>query len=100
MSTKQSDTRKKYGVSKAPIPATKAFVKDMEHFQTQGIDGKSWILLNVKDGTRVSVNTYSGNAGKGFKAKPMPIPEADALTKLTKGYAEVPVDGCPVAIQA
>lgn len=98
MATKSADMRKKYGVSKTPIPATRAFVKDMDHFQDKGIDGKSWILINDNEGTRTSVNTYDGNAGKGFKAKAIPMPaDEKGVHQMLKGYTEVDVATCPVA---
>lgn len=98
MATKSSDLRKKYGVNKAPIPATRAFVKPLDHFQDQGIDGKAWILFNEDEGTRVSVNTYNGNAGKGFRVQTHGIPaDEKEIAILTKGYTEVKVSDCPVA---
>lgn len=100
MSTQSSQDRKRFGVSKAPIPTTRAFVKDIEHFknQTPPIHAQAWILMDEREGTRVSVNTYDGNAGKGFVAQPHPIPaDEKSLHQLTKGYTEVDPSTCPVA---
>ncbi len=98
MATKDSDLRKKYGQSKAPLPATKVFKKDMEHFKEKGIDASAWIIFDETRGVRVSANTYSGNAGKNFKANELPIPsEEKDVTKLTKDYTEVAVADCPIA---
>ena len=97
---KVSDLRKKYGQDRVPIKATRVFVKDMEHFQTGGCDGKAWILIDDKAQTRVTVNTYNGNAGKGFKPQPKPLPDEAELARFLKAYKEVPIASCPVAEQA
>lgn len=100
MATKESDLRKQFGVSKAPIPTTRAFSKKMAHFEEKGIDNDAWMLLNDKDGTRVSVNVFRGRAGAGFKAQPKPIPTAEKdLARLLKGYTQRPVGECPVAVE-
>ena len=98
---KISELRKKFGVSKTPIKATRAFMKELPHFHSKGIDGKAWILLNDSSGTRVSVNTYDGNAGKGFRRQDLPIPPDEVgMSRLTKGYHKVSVKSCPVAEKA
>jgi len=98
--SQSSEQRKQFGVSKAPIVATRAFAKELPHFSEKGIDGKCWILMNDEEGTRVSVNTYNGNAGKGFKAQPHPIPDDEkVLARLIRGYEEVLVGDCPVAVE-
>jgi len=102
MATESSLQRKKFGVSKAPIQATRAFVKTPDHVfgnADKPSDVKCWMLFNDQTGTRISVNTYNGNAGKGFVAKEHPIPtDTKEQAILTKGYDEVPVAQCPVAV--
>ena len=101
MATKSSDLRRMFGVSKALIPASRAFVKVMDHFQeTIPGGGKAWILINDADGTRVSVNTYGADdhAGKSFRAQVHPLPSDEKeLEALLKGYAVAKVTDCPVA---
>jgi len=100
MATEESLKRRKYGKGKEPIAATRAFVKELPHFKEKGIDGKAWLLVNDNDGTRVSVNTYNGEAGKNFIVQRYSLPEGKELRKLLKGYEEVDVTACPVAVEA
>jgi hypothetical protein len=96
VATESSNLRKLYGLSKSPIKASRAFVKDMEHFKS--VNGRSWILVNDQDGTRVSINTYNDQAGKNYVPQVHPLPADDkAFEKLVKGYTEVAVADCPVA---
>ena len=77
------------------IEATRAFVKDIPHFQEKHqVVAKAWVLINDHNKTRVYVNTYDGDPGVKFK--PIPLPLTD---KCTLGYKEVPVSECQVAVQ-
>ena len=86
-------TRKLFGVSGQPIEATRVLEMTLEHFKTQGIDGKALIVINDVAGKFTSVNTYDGNAGKGYDSSEMthPLPEATSdkwkIWK-KKGYVE------------
>ena len=58
--------RKKYGVLKAPLRATRILSMPMEYFQGQGIDGHSLLVINDVAGTFTSANVYDGNLGKSY----------------------------------
>lgn len=95
----EKEQRETFGVSKAPIPATRAWTKPLEYFQTQKIDGISWVLVNDNDKTVVYVNTYNGKAGRKFKAKKLPLDETK-LAKKVKTFSKIGVSQCPVAESA
>jgi len=58
--------RKKYGVRKVPLVGTEILSKPMPHFQDQGIDAHSLLVINREAGTFVSANVYDGCLGKGY----------------------------------
>ena len=97
MATKESELRKRYGVSKEPIEATKVYKKTMDHLTNKSIDASAWLIFNENTGQRYSVNVYNGGAGKNAKFSPLPTPTGKDFDKLVKGYEEAPVEDCPVA---
>jgi hypothetical protein len=94
--------RQKFGVREAAIPAVKAFQKGM-NFDHPEIATASWILVRP-DGRRTHANTYNGGLGKGtdYEANTFPLPAADTkeYRKIFKGYTEVKVTDCPIAVLA
>lgn len=99
--------RKKFGHAGGPIPATRVLALDLEHFQKQGIDGKSLIVINDEAGTFTAANVYDGEFGKNYDPSTMThaLPTGDALkAKMRgwekKGYREVPVSDFDVLTQA
>lgn len=90
------ELRDRYGVNMAPVPATKAYKKPLEHFVNKGIEAFSWILVNDSDNTIVYANTYRGKVGDKWRPKIMKM-GTDTLQKKLRGYVEVPVTECPVA---
>lgn len=93
--------RQQFGVSGVAIVAAKAYVKPME-FDHPGVKAESWILV-TPDQKLIRVNTYDGNAGRNFDPSTVTHAapsDAKELKRKLKGYTEVPVTDCPVAIVA
>lgn len=101
MTTKE--LRQKFGVSKAPLLVAKdarVFVKNMPFDEEHSgkIETRSWIVIT--GGKLHRSNTYNGGLGKGgnplasYNTEDAPADDK-ALTKKTKGYAEVELDECP-----
>ena len=90
------EKREKFGVVMAPVEATTAYKKPMEHFQAKGIDAWSWVLVDAASGTVVYVNTYGGKAGRKWKPKPLKL-SGEKLQKKIKQYEQCPIEECPVA---
>jgi len=88
------ETRKKYGLSGQPIPATRCLAFEMDHdFKMPAF---AVLAINDAAGTFTSANVYGGNLGKGYDGDTMthPLPAADSESWKKwrkKGYEEVPV---------
>ena len=95
--------RLKFGVSMAPIAATRVYRKPMD-FDHKNVDTQSWILI-TPDNKIVRANSYDGNLKKNYDAKqfthevPLTNGEIDekALTRKLKGYTQVEISECPFA---
>ena len=94
----QKANRSKFGIVGAAIPAVKAFRKAMK-FDHADVQTASWILIRP-DGQRTHANTYNGELGKNvdYTTNTFEMPDAKKAKKVFKGYEEVPVEECPVAI--
>jgi hypothetical protein len=94
----QKANRSKFGIVGAAIPAVKAFRKAMK-FDHADVVTASWILIRP-DGQRTHANTYNGELGKNvdYTTNTFEMPDAKKAKKVFKGYEEVPVEECPVAI--
>ena len=96
----QKAMRAKFGVTQKPVEAVKAFKKAMS-FDHDNVTAESWILL-TPDNKIVRANLYNGQAGKNFNpvdnTQPAPAADTKEYRKATKGYTEVPVDQCPIAV--
>jgi hypothetical protein len=99
--TSQKALRAKFGVKQTPIQATQAFKKVMP-FDHEGTETRSWILI-TPDNKIVRANLYNGQAGKNFNpddsTRDKPVSEKD-MKRALKGYEEVPVEECPIAVKA
>ena len=84
----KSQDRRKFGVSGGPIPASRVLVMDLEHFQKQGIDGKSILAINDLEGTFTSANVYDGHLGKNYDAAGMTHPLPDSKSDKWKEWAK------------
>ena len=58
--------RKKFGMAKQPLVATRILSMPMEYFQNQGMDAHSLLVINDVAGTFTSANVYDGNLGKNY----------------------------------
>lgn len=98
--TLRKENRARYGVNEGPISAVKAYRKPMS-FDHAHVLAIAWILIRP-DGKRTHVNTYNGAVGKNasFEESTYDMPEGKKLRALLKGYEEVPVTECPVAVAA
>ena len=94
--------REKFGVREAAIPAVTVFRKAMP-FDHTTIQTNSWIIIRP-DGRRTHANTYNGKLGKGadYETNTFDLPAAGTKEhrKVFKGYEEVTVDQCPIAVKA
>ena len=108
MALDQKALRRKYGITMAPIPATKAYKRKMP-FDHTSVTTTSYILLNeyaqflpngkATAGTRTHVNLYNGDTGVGYDAtkNTYAMGNADELKRKLKDYVECAISDCPVA---
>ena len=70
--------RKKYGVLKMPLKATRVLSRPLPHFQDQGINAHALLVIDDDEGTFCSANVYDGNLGKGYDPTEIthPLPTA------------------------
>ncbi len=92
------DLKNKYGKEMQPLKATRAWVKPIDHFQSRGIDAKSWVLVDDEANKVVYVNTYSDKPGKKWSPKFFDLNEGK-LEKKVKGYQKIDVADCPLVDQ-
>lgn len=109
MSGQQSDPataqrkalRERFGLDGAPIPCTKVYRRPMS-FDHGHVNAQSWILVHETEGTRTHLNTYDGKLGRNVSAADFtyPLKDEKGMKKALKGYEEVTIAECPVAIDA
>lgn len=90
--------RAKFGIQEKPIQATSAFRRVMP-FDHKDISTQSWILVTPNG--RTHVNTYNGKLGErvDYTRSTYPMPtDAKKVKAVFKGYEEVAVSECPVAV--
>ncbi len=72
------ETRKQYGLSMKPLNATRVLQKPMNSGDFNGQTAFCLLVINDVDQTITPMNTYNGNAGSNFTARPRPLPAADS----------------------
>jgi hypothetical protein len=97
-------TRQRFGKTGQPIPATKAYVRDLANFDP-ALQARSWMLINETTQTVTFVNTYKGGqAGRDYDpgVNTFDLSKLDQKKhqKRMRNYTEVPVSECSVAVEA
>lgn len=100
--------KKKYGVTMAPVEATRAYKRQMPFDHTH-VNTESFILINDNatqlpdgspcNGSRTHINLYNGICGAGYnalKATWALKPEKE-MVKVLEGYVPCDVSECAVA---
>lgn len=104
------DLKKKYGVTMAPVEATRCFKRKMRFDHTK-VKTESFILINDNatqlpngkpcNGSKTHINTYDGAAGPGHDSNQCTwaLGDAKKLRKALRDYEECPVEDCPLAVR-
>lgn len=99
--TRQARTRSGHEepVMDHKFPATRVLMKELQSFKDRGIDAKSWVLINEKDGTRTHFNSYDGEAQPVVSAQLHDL-SPKKIRQLGREYKEVDISECPFATAA
>ena len=85
---KKAEFRKRFGKAGGALVGTRMLSKPMEHFQDQGINAHSVILINDDNGTFTQANVYDGNLGKNYSPENYTHELKEDSSKKWKGYSE------------
>ena len=94
----KKSNRQKFGLTGQPVTAVKAYVRKM-NFDHDNVNAQCWILISP-DGKRIHLSTYDGALGKNVDPATFTYDMLDekAMKKKLKGYTEVDVSECPIAV--
>jgi len=99
----EKEKKEKFGVTKAPVPASRVLVKKMKHDVKKSV---SLLIINDKTGTITSANVYGGlYLGRKYDpskyAHPLPAKDDGKWAEYAKrGYKEGKVEDFDVLVKA